>query len=193
MRILKNILTSVVIGIIGVLAAWVAYAGLNFVFRLDQLNQNLWYLQLALSLLALVVVVKLCTDLLKIKSTLPYMVFSFLLLIIYLVLFAFNSRPGHSYDTRRLSDVRQLASALEIYHIETNDYPLALEDLTPRYIGVMPPVRNLTRGGKCSIEENVLYYERISKDEYSLRFCLGEDTGGYKAGIRNLTPVNGIE
>ncbi len=106
-----------------------------------------------------------------------------------------QSARGSSRDAKRLSDVRQLASALELYFNDNNKYPSQLSDLLAagqyNYIGALPtPPTELD--GSCTVEQNKYAYTLTSPTEYRLTFCLGAKTGGYSAGVRVLSP-SGIQ
>jgi hypothetical protein len=105
-----------------------------------------------------------------------------------------------SRDARRLADMRQMASALELYYNDYNGYPDAksgfTQGLTPTYILVFPVAP--TPDGTCTNYYNDYWYTPEGTPStkngikvypsYNLTFCLGKDTGGYKAGIAKLTP-----
>lgn len=106
-----------------------------------------------------------------------------------------QSARSMSRDAKRLSDVRQLASALELYFNDNNKYPNELNDLTATgqytYIGILPtPPTELD--GTCTAEQNKYTYTLTAPSEYRLTFCLGAQTGGYSAGVRALSP-SGIQ
>lgn len=107
------------------------------------------------------------------------------------VLLALNSARAKSRDAKRLADVRQMASALELYFNDMNSYPPSLPILTPSYIGTIP-TEPTPPDGTCTPEQNSYNYKFISGDNYILTFCLGTQTSGYSAGINNLTQA-GIE
>lgn len=97
-----------------------------------------------------------------------------------------------SRDAKRLSDVRQLASALELYFNDNNKYPNQLSDLTAAgqytYLGIVPtPPTELD--GTCTAEQNKYTYTLTAPLDYRLLFCLGAQTGGYSAGVRTLSPA----
>jgi hypothetical protein len=93
-------------------------------------------------------------------------------------------------DAKRLADVRQLASALELHFNDYGDYPNSLPALSPMYLGELPTAPT-PPGRDCSEADNNYSYTYKGSGNYELRFCLGEDTGGYGRGVRTLTP-NGI-
>lgn len=91
-------------------------------------------------------------------------------------------------DAKRLADVRQMASALELYFNDHNSYPLNLSDTVPIYIGQIPNAP-LSPDGICTLEQNMYKYTLIDVNKYNLTFCLGNTAGGYKAGIRTLSEL----
>lgn len=110
-----------------------------------------------------------------------------------------------SNDAKRLADVRQMASGLELYFNDHNGYPEAKSGvpvgMTPTYIGVMPTAPPAS--GSCADYYNTYWYtpmgtKTVAKDgtsvysSYQLTFCLGSAAGGYTAGTAELTP-SGIQ
>lgn len=91
-------------------------------------------------------------------------------------------------DPRRLADIRQLASALELYFNDNNSYPTGgLFQLAPNYITVVPSAPT-PAGGSCSQSQNSYTYYS-SGSSYQLSFCLGASTSGYSAGVHVLSPA----
>jgi len=123
------------------------------------------------------------------------------------VLLALNSARQKSRDAKRLADVRQLASAFELYFNDKNSYPTvtgvastvlsaAGVGLVPNYIGMVPKAP-LPVDGNCgsatSVQGNPDYYytapNSTTTNYYTLSFCIGDVTGGYSAGTHVLTPA----
>lgn len=125
------------------------------------------------------------------------------------VLLALNSARAKSRDAKRLADVRQLASAFELFFNDVSAYPSigysagagtvfgnadtsatspsgVKTQLTPNYIGLIPT--SPTPADNCTIAQNAYTYWS-NGTTYSLTFCLGAATGGYSAGVRTLTPA----
>lgn len=107
------------------------------------------------------------------------------------VLLALNSARAKSRDAKRLADVRQVASALELYFNDYSSYPARLSDLETKYIGVVPTAPT-PQDGECTAVQNIYTYKLITNNTYILTFCLGAQTGGYSAGVNSLTQ-KGIE
>ena len=90
-------------------------------------------------------------------------------------------------DARRLGDIRQMASALELYFNDKNSYPTSLNQLAPTYIGAIPTPPKAS--GTCSGQDNAYTYTKLASGKYQLTFCLGQTTGGYAAGKHILSEV----
>lgn len=118
------------------------------------------------------------------------------------VLLALNSARSKARDSKRVADVRQLSTALELYFNDNNRYPTVTEFaagtsgsgtiyLATQYIGQIPAAPT-PADGTCTTVQNSYVYTNASASTYNLAFCLGATTGGYAAGVHNLTP-NGIQ
>lgn len=90
-----------------------------------------------------------------------------------------------SRDAKRLADIRQLASAVELYFNDNEHYPIDIEELVPTYIGALPIVPT-PQDGTCTAEQNKYSYKGSGKT-YTLSFCLGNTTGGYSPGPHVLS------
>lgn len=113
----------------------------------------------------------------------------------------FGSAGATSRDTKRLSDVQHLATALDSYYTDFGGYPAATNGkpaaLAPNYIGEIPQTP-VPADGSCSNYYNTYWYEPTGKaftakgqilyPEYKLYSCLGSNTEIYKAGILMATP-----
>ncbi len=118
---------------------------------------------------------------------------------------ALSSAKEKSRDAKRLADIRQMASALELYYNDMNGYPPSKNGLpdgvTPTYIGIIPTAP-IPADGTCTDYYNSYWYEpkgtkkvtngKVGYSDYELTFCLGYQVGGYEAGIAKLTSA-GIE
>jgi hypothetical protein len=111
---------------------------------------------------------------------------------------ALESAQRRARDAKRLADIRQLASALELYFNDNNSYPEAKNGqpvgLVPTYIGVLP-TSPVPAEGPCDDYHNTYWYEApgpAPHTTYSYSFCLSADTGGLPAGNRQMTQ-NGMD
>jgi type II secretory pathway pseudopilin PulG len=107
------------------------------------------------------------------------------------VLLSLNSARAKSRDAKRLADIRQTASALELFFNDKRQYPEKLIELEPVYIGVLPKSPE-PADGACSPLDNQYQYSKTSKETYQLSFCLGQTTGGYSQG-KHFLSQKGIE
>lgn len=101
------------------------------------------------------------------------------------ILQKYKETQALSQDAKRLSDIRQMGAALELYFNDKNSYPDSLSQLTPTYIGLIPIPP--AAGGNCSDQDNVYAYKKLGGGKYQLSFCLGNATGGYSAGKHILS------
>ncbi len=105
---------------------------------------------------------------------------------------ALNSARAKSRDAKRIADVRQLSSALELYLNDHQTYPNQLSELTkssslaPAVMGEVP-VAPEPADGTCTKAQNTYQYKLIDSTRYELTFCLGSSTGGYFAGMHTVT------
>lgn len=132
------------------------------------------------------------------------------------VLLSLNSARQKSRDAKRLADVRQVASALELYFNDCQAYPVtSAVTLVPTlglssgaigstgcsgvglgivatgslsgttYIAQFPSAPQPADTAACTSSNDYLY--NGSSSTYTVRFCIGNQTGGYTAGVRTLT------
>ena len=113
-----------------------------------------------------------------------------------------GSAKEKARDAKRLADVRQMATVMELYYNDMNGYPAGKngvpEGVTPTYIGMIPSAPT-PADGTCTDYYNSYWYEPKGKkiisagktlySDYELTFCLGSQVGGYDAGIGKLTPT----
>lgn len=132
------------------------------------------------------------------------------------VLLALNSARAKSRDAKRLADIRQIASAMELYFNDINSYPTMATagafsganinaagkiPLSPTYLGQIPSAPapadgNCTSGaGGANVAVNDYWMfanvnataNQYLTSSYNIGFCLGAQTGGYTAGPHDLT------
>ncbi len=105
------------------------------------------------------------------------------------VLLALGSARQKSRDAKRLGDVRQLSSALELYFNDNNGYPGALASLTPSYIGQLPTFPGPTDG--CA--QTTYNYSSAAGSTYQLLFCVSAPTGGVSPAGTHTLSQTGIQ
>ncbi len=110
-------------------------------------------------------------------------------------------------DARRVSDVRQMQTALEMYNLDQNSYPgagrawssvaalclstpgWAAACTTTTYMGVAPTGPTPVETG-CTATDNSYSYTGTALS-YSLKYCLGSAVANLPAGVHTASP-NGI-
>ncbi len=96
------------------------------------------------------------------------------------VLVSLNSARAKSRDARRLADVRQIMTALELYYNDNNAYPLTGAGIAAlvsgNYLGATPAP---LPGGTCASTQ---YTYTGTASTFTVGFCLEGATGGYPLG-----------
>ncbi|GEM_PF-546138 len=127
----------------------------------------------------------------------------------YLVFQSLRVARSKSRDAKRLADMRQMESALELFFNDHGGYPEAKQgkpqSITPEYLYEVP-IQPVPEDGKCTDFYNTYWYTpkdpagettikgkvvHLYKD-YSYTFCLGAETGGHEAG-NTVMSASGIK
>jgi prepilin-type N-terminal cleavage/methylation domain-containing protein len=102
---------------------------------------------------------------------------------------------GRARDAKRVSDIRQIQVALELYYNSYNEYP---DNITGTigygdniYMDSVPNAPTPADGDCDNTSNAFLYTPQDSNASYTISFCLGGDTGSLKAGTNNAIP-NGV-
>jgi prepilin-type N-terminal cleavage/methylation domain-containing protein len=112
------------------------------------------------------------------------------------VLVSLNSARSKSRDARRLADVRQIMTALELHYNDNGGYPVAAAGVPDpadgatadfsTYLATYPAYPTPSGVGDCA--DNTAYtYARPSASEYTILFCLEGQSGGFPAGDHSAT------
>jgi len=110
-----------------------------------------------------------------------------------LAVVSLNNARQKSRDAKRVSDIKQIQTALELLYNDANSYPatvatggtIAFGGTT--YMGAVPSNPAPRADGTCG---NVDYsYAVVGTTSYNLTYCLGAVTGGLSAGIHTATPA----
>jgi prepilin-type N-terminal cleavage/methylation domain-containing protein len=136
-----------------------------------------------------------------------------------LAVVALNSARAKSRDSKRISDIKQVQTALELYYADQNGYPAANTAVTlggansdvlsedgfsgaagdTVYMGQVPDAPTPADSTLCQTGTNNAYLYSAStanvgdltSSSYSIGFCLGGPTGDLPAGLQTASP-NGI-
>ncbi len=116
-----------------------------------------------------------------------------------LAIVALGNARAKSRDAKRVADMRQLVSALELYYNDANAYPTfvtpgqALSYNSTTYMAIVPSNPNPNNDGStpCPANTNYLYSSTNAGASYLITYCLGSATGEISAGTHRATP-NGL-
>ncbi len=112
---------------------------------------------------------------------------------------ALNQARARSRDARRLADVKQIQTALEMYYNDQGSYPASttpgakIASGTTIYMDIVPKPPTPADGTSCGNDASGYTYTArvingITNGSYTLQYCLGSATGGVKAGQQVATP-----
>lgn len=113
------------------------------------------------------------------------------------VLVSLNSARAKSRDARRLADVRQVMTGLELFYNDNSRYPTATAgsptaaDGNPAFSTYLAtfPTAPAPQDGACTAGQNTYTYAQVGGGtSYTNTFCLGAATGGFAAGVHTASP-----
>lgn len=112
---------------------------------------------------------------------------------------ALQNARAKSRDAKRVADMKQVSTALELFFNDNNRYPTVAEwntgriystttNSTSTYMQVIPNAPT-PADGSCENGQNAINYIPSSDgSSYSIPFCLGGNTGTLASGPKCLTP-----
>lgn len=112
---------------------------------------------------------------------------------------ALNNARAKSRDAKRVGNMKQVQTALELFFNDKQRYPTAEEwntgkiystttNSTSTYMQIIP-VAPTPNDGNCTTDQNAINYIPTSDGaSYSISFCLGGTTGTLAPGPKCLTP-----
>jgi len=106
---------------------------------------------------------------------------------------ALNSARARARDARRVADIKQIQTALELYFNANNVYPTsdtastAADVLAGPLLDFMNPVPNAPTPSDCTSDANEYMYLSAGNATYTITYCLGNDTGGIEFGVRQAS------
>lgn len=126
-----------------------------------------------------------------------------------IALISLMSARQKSRDVKRLSDMTQMNTALEVFFAHNKGYPASIsgvpENMTPTFLTTIPKAPT-PADGYCEALTNPLNYPANSYyyihtgtsfvngegdtvwSDYIYYFCLGQKTGNFDPGVRILNP-----
>jgi prepilin-type N-terminal cleavage/methylation domain-containing protein len=108
---------------------------------------------------------------------------------------ALGNARAKSRDAKRIADVKQMTSALELFYNDNNLYPTyvtpgnALVAGSTTYMAVIPSNPGPNNDGSCPASANYVYTQDTAGTSYHIQYCLGSATGDIAAGTRYATPA----
>jgi len=110
-----------------------------------------------------------------------------------LAVVALNNARMKSRDAKRVSDVKQIQTALELYYNDVNLYPASLgtsiKNGTVTYMAAVPTNPSpRTDGNPACADVDYAYTQTPGGASYTLTYCLGGITGGVPAGSHTAYP-----
>lgn len=109
---------------------------------------------------------------------------------------ALNTARSRSRDAKRVADIKQLQTALELYYNDWSGYPTGtkvtagnpMSSGTNVYMGVVPTAPT-PADGSCTAANNAYAYTQDGAGaSYHIVYCLGQATGNIIAGQSTATP-----
>lgn len=115
-----------------------------------------------------------------------------------LAVVALNNARQKSRDSKRVSDVKQMQTALELYYNDNNSYPAPVSNAVPSplesggttYMAAIPS--NPTPADSTDTNCGGTFYtysQTNGNSSYEIAYCLGGTTGGIGAGHHYATPA----
>ncbi|MEA3464293.1 MAG: type II secretion system protein [Patescibacteria group bacterium] len=115
-----------------------------------------------------------------------------------LAVVALNNARQKARDAKRISDIKQIQTALELYYNDENGYPAAVAEAGAitgatsgvTYMSIVPSNPSPKTDGSPSCPDTGYAY---TKDEdgasYHIQYCIGGPTGGLTKGTHRATPA----
>ncbi len=109
---------------------------------------------------------------------------------------AFNMARAKTRDARRVSDVKQIQTALAMYYADNNGYPVnssfvpgtALSNGSTTYMTKIPNPPTPSNDGACPVGITEYVYNSANTNTYTISYCLGGNTGDLSGGYATATP-----
>nr|MCU0680529.1 prepilin-type N-terminal cleavage/methylation domain-containing protein [Planctomycetota bacterium] len=129
-------------------------------------------------------------------------VIAIIAIIATLSVLALQSAREKARDAKRIADIKQLKTALELYYNDANGYPPAsafvagetLSYTDPQSGQVKTYINNIPSApipadGDCTLQNNSYAYDSSNPSTYTLNYCLGNNNQGIPKGLNTATPA----
>ena len=117
---------------------------------------------------------------------------------------ALNQARARARDARRLADVKQIQTALEMYYNDEGGYPATADVVAGQsiigtasttYMDIVPKAPIPADGDTTGCAGATIYtyavtasFNGSTNGSYTLNYCLGSATGGIPVGLNTATP-----
>ena len=100
-------------------------------------------------------------------------------------------------DARRLADIKEIQTALEMYYLDANAYPATMPNVSSSiasestvYMAKVPANPSPRNDGATPACPGLdyAYTQQVGGNSYNILYCLGADTGGITKGTHQATP-----
>ncbi len=114
-----------------------------------------------------------------------------------LAVVALNNARMKSRDAKRVSDIKQIQTALELYYNDANAYPADtmvvpnanIASLGVTYMSSVPSNPSPVADGPCTATTGTYTYTvGTNNTTYTLSYCLGGAAGGVTSGVHTAYP-----
>lgn len=111
-----------------------------------------------------------------------------------LAIVALGNARQRSRDAKRVSDMRAVYTALELYNNEVGTYPTYATPLTSiahgstTYMAVIPTAPTPWNEGSCASWNDNYKYSQVGSTSYVMTYCVSQDTGEITAGSHRVSP-----
>ena len=113
-----------------------------------------------------------------------------------LAIVSLSTARSSSRDAKRLADLKQLQTALEVYYNDYGSYPTLLSDLSSsslpiKYLETIPTSPTPADGDCTATSNSYIYNTSYDKSSYSIHTCIGANTNSISKGLVVASP-NGL-
>ena len=108
---------------------------------------------------------------------------------------ALNNARARARDARRVADIKQIQTALELYYNEMGEYPSAVTSggtiagTSAVYMNSVPTAPTPIDTTTCTDHNTYAYVTQSTNSSYTLKYCLGAATADIGGGIHTATPA----
>ncbi len=109
---------------------------------------------------------------------------------------ALNNARARARDSRRVADIKQIQTALELYFNANDKYPIVATEktassaLTASLSAYMSPIPTNPSPVDGTCGDSDYLYESDTGATYTLKYCLGNETGGIPAGSSTASEMS---